>query len=105
MAYLAAVLAALAIAEAVFLWKFAVGEWRRRALNGNVTPYFKHFAAFPEVAKEVVVAVDLAIAQVVKQSIRSRTVAGITYREGAYDALSVLRKYLNGGKDFEEKKK
>lgn len=95
---LAIAFATVAALELLALVWYVRDDLRRRSLNGNVAPHFEHLKQFPEVAKEVTRAVDLSIAAVVKQSIRSRTVAGITYREGAFDALSVLRRTLNGGK-------
>lgn len=89
-------------AAVVKLWELKVEDARRRELRGDVVKNFETWAKMPEVAAELRASCDLAMAEIVKGSIRARTVEGMAYREGAFDALSVLKRHF--GKESTERK-
>ena len=88
-------LACAALSAAVYrLWHFKLEDDRRRALTGDVVRNYEFWLAAPDVTRELRASCDLAMAEVVKGSIRARTPEAMAYREGAFDALSVLKKHL-----------
>lgn len=85
-------LSLLANVLALKLWR---EDARRRSLRGDVAKNFEYWAKNADLSHELRASCDLAMAEVVKGSIRARTVEGMAYREGAFDALTLLKRALD----------
>ena len=80
-----------AVAHLAHLWR---EDSRRRDLSGKVAKNYEYWSRAPDVVRELRASCDLAMAEVVKSSIRARTPEAMAYREGAFDALSTLKRHL-----------